>query len=468
MKPDMADASEAIKNSSTTGGARFTEVMEGHMYIGADIEDFNIAVEAAKAASSTAKFFLSVDAWDIKALTCKKNHAAMLTGTFSCGMLSPDPFLVLRGEFQLFSNDERSPDTKNLIYNFEMLSVFTAIFTLMKTSGETFHFNGYKIVDPSIAGSMTDTWKATTTLYATISRPDDSIAGRGILHVSFKNFAHQLLSFQGIGGSLTKRVTSSVDFLAYFNDRLCGSLFAPFHKLQYPTPSIDGFYPQTISTEITLTASDGVQPTMRKWTCQRPQAHNAPILLVPGAAVDHEIFALPTIPFNFVDYLLRHGYTVYCVIHRVGKCPQAKQDWTTFDARRDIAAAVNYIRKESGLDKIYAVTHCAGAVAMAAGLLDGTIQGIGGLTASQVFMTPVFSEINMAKANILPKLTTVYTNLGGHWYDCVSRNHRTLLEKVFDEALRVYPEETKRDICHSVACHRSELVFGRYSTSVFS
>jgi len=106
-----------------TGGVRFTEIMEGDMYIGDEIEDFDIAVEAAKAAASTAKFYLSVDAWDINTLTDTKNHAAMLTGTFSCGALSRDPFLVLRGEFQLFSNDARSPDTKNLVYDFDMISV---------------------------------------------------------------------------------------------------------------------------------------------------------------------------------------------------------------------------------------------------------------------------------------------------------------------------------------------------------
>jgi hypothetical protein len=119
----MKRTQDAIARSPMTGGVRFTEIMEGDMYIGDDIEDFNIAVEAAKAAAIAAKFYLSVDAWDINTLTDTKNHAAMLTGTFSCGALSRDPFLVLRGEFQLFSNDARSPDTKNLVYDFDMISV---------------------------------------------------------------------------------------------------------------------------------------------------------------------------------------------------------------------------------------------------------------------------------------------------------------------------------------------------------
>ena len=98
--------------------------MDGYLYVGDDIEDFEFAVEAAKGTSSTAKFYLSVDAWDINTLINKENHAAMITGTFSCAALSKDPFMVLRGEFQLFSKDPRSPDTENLNYKFEMISVW--------------------------------------------------------------------------------------------------------------------------------------------------------------------------------------------------------------------------------------------------------------------------------------------------------------------------------------------------------
>jgi hypothetical protein len=119
----MEKAQTAISNSPMTGGARFTEIMEGYLYVGDDITDFDIAVEAAKGASSAAKFYLSVDAWDINTLKYKENHAAMLTGTFSCGALSKDPLMVLRGEFQLFSDDRFTTDTENLVYNFDMQSV---------------------------------------------------------------------------------------------------------------------------------------------------------------------------------------------------------------------------------------------------------------------------------------------------------------------------------------------------------
>lgn len=119
----MKQAQMEISNSPKVGGARFTEIMEGYLYVGDDIEDYEMAVEAAKGCSSTARFYLSVDAWDIDTLKHRDNHAAMLTGTFSCGALSCDPFLVLRGDFQLFSIDSRTPDTRNLVYDFDMISV---------------------------------------------------------------------------------------------------------------------------------------------------------------------------------------------------------------------------------------------------------------------------------------------------------------------------------------------------------
>lgn len=59
----------------------------------------------------------------------RDDHSAMLTGTFTCGALSKGPFMVLQGSFQLFNEDPRAPDTKNLTYDFDMVS----------TDGEKIH-----------------------------------------------------------------------------------------------------------------------------------------------------------------------------------------------------------------------------------------------------------------------------------------------------------------------------------------
>ena len=197
---------------------------------------------------------------------------------------------------------------------------------------------------------------------------------------------------------------------------------------------------------------------MQMWTPEGVDQH-MPILLVPGASTDYQIYALPTIAHNFVDYLLERGYTVFCVTHRVGNTPVAKDGWTTYDARHDIAAATEYILKRTGASGIYSVVHCAGAQAMAAGLLDGTIKGIGGLTVSQVFMHPIFARVNKIKASIKPSLPSLYNKMVSPWFDVMSGNDRSFM---LNEVLRFYPEGGLQDVCHSIVCHRSELIFGRY------
>jgi len=126
----MKEADREITNSPKTGGARFTEMMDGYLYIGDDIEDFNDAYNTAKGIDSAAKFYLSCDIWDVGALKSKDNHAAMLTGTFCCGVLSNDPYMILRGDFQLFATDRSRADTKNLVYDFDMASVLVHLISI--------------------------------------------------------------------------------------------------------------------------------------------------------------------------------------------------------------------------------------------------------------------------------------------------------------------------------------------------
>jgi hypothetical protein len=326
-----------------------------------------------------------------------------------------------------------------------------------------YHFNGYKVVDPTIAFSAKKTWQATTTLYTTITRLDKSIVGRGILTISMRNFANELLSFEAIGETTLTRLCSDEMFFSYFMERLSGSFFAPLTALQYPHPCAAGYYKKDPPNElIKLTADGGVESTMQMWVPEGQKCQNMPILLVPGASVDYRIFQLPTIPVDFVSYLLDRGYTVYCLNHRVGKTPAAKDNWTTYDARFDIAAATRHILATTGAPKIYAVVHCAGAVAMAAGLLDGTITGIGGLTTSQVFMQPWFAKVNQLKARIDPPIPTVYNKLFGPWFDTISGKDDSIVDDLINTSLRCYPVGAKEELCKSVVCHRSELVFGRY------
>ncbi|KAL1999346.1 hypothetical protein VTN02DRAFT_4657 [Thermoascus thermophilus] len=439
-------------------GFEFTEIMSGFMYVGDDIEDFEIAADAAKASDTSARLFLSVHAWDIDNLVSREDHPAMLTGTFICGSLPGSPFMVLRGNFQLFNNDPRAPGTKNLTYDFDMIS----------THGQTVHFHGSKVVDSSVAFSPLETWRATSTLHATLTRADQSIISRGILHIQPSDFGSQLKTLSPTGKGALSKAKSAGQFLTYFSQQLVRVFFAPFSGLQWPEIATSGYLAkQPPCQTFEVVASDNVPGTMQAWNPPnggnvRP---NAPrILFIPGLSVDHQIFALPTIETNAVEYFLREGFQVFTITHRVGMIPVAQEGYTIFDARLDIRAGLEKIRSIQRSDSpIYVVAHCAGALALSMGLLDGTIPSkwISGITASNLFMNPIFGRVNQLKANLPLPLTKIYSSLLGSWYSCISSREDTFPQQVLNQVLRFYPVGERKEICNSVVCHRSELIFGR-------
>lgn len=63
LTSEMKTAQKAITDAAGKSGTRFSEVMDGHIYIGSDIEDFQVAADVAAGSSSAARFFLSVDSY---------------------------------------------------------------------------------------------------------------------------------------------------------------------------------------------------------------------------------------------------------------------------------------------------------------------------------------------------------------------------------------------------------------------
>ena len=54
--------------------------MEGNLYIGDDIDDFNIAARVAMDSGDTARFYLSVNAWDTNVCKHFFTHILSLFG----------------------------------------------------------------------------------------------------------------------------------------------------------------------------------------------------------------------------------------------------------------------------------------------------------------------------------------------------------------------------------------------------
>ncbi|ERS98737.1 hypothetical protein HMPREF1624_05525 [Sporothrix schenckii ATCC 58251] len=488
------------------GGFGFTEVMSGFLHrcdgsntdasaensMKQDRRDvYELAYRRAESLCESARFFLSVQAFDTSEVVHDPAHQGMLTGTFVCPTLPGSPFMVQRGAFSLFVMEHQAPGTRNMTYDFD----------LRGTDGHTLHFHGYKVVDSSVALAPLQLWRATTTLYVTITRRTkrphqprgllmdacessdeawrhEPVLAKGIMHVKPTDFMSEILTLTPTGSSLLHKAISAASFMAYFTRKSLGLFLAPLAALQYPTQTYNGYINHTPPTRLwtDIRASDGVHSRLYMYDPPpklvvrqtRGGSDAVPcVLFVPGASVDHQIFALPTIPFNTVNYFTRAGYRVFVMVPRIGQLTLANNSWTTYDARLDIRAAFERIRAEYGDRKVYTVAHCMGSVALATGLLDGTIPAdwLLGLACSQVFMNPIWNAANMMKALTATKgpfaLDRIYRAVAGSWFDCGTRPDDALVQRLLNQALRFMPTTQRRELCSSAVCHRISLVYGR-------
>ena len=451
-------------------GIEFTEIMSGHIHIGSNVEDYDLAERLARGNCEEARFFLSVHAYDADTFLSSDKHDAMLTGTFTSGALPHSPYMVTGGNFQLFNSDPDFPDTKNLTYDFNMVG----------TDGSRLHFMGKKIINDLAAFSISGTWKATTTLMVTLTNPDlpekEHLVGRGILHIDPQNFIQELKTFYS-------SMNSTKQFLTYFVKELAHVFLGPLDPyLEWPQFKFESWSQKNNPKRVfDVTAVDGEKTKLKMWEpFEGKRERDMDLLFLPGAAVDETIFALDTLPKNSknaITYFREQGFRCFCLVHRVGKTAIAKKGGTTYEARLDVAAAIDKIealRHSAGAagykpygplrtKKTYIIAHCAGSVALSMGLLDGTVEtaSISGITASNVFMHPKFATVNHIKASLPIPLPNVYSLMArSRWFDCVSTPTDTFVELGLNQLLRLYPPPSKSDICKSVVCHRSSLVFG--------
>jgi hypothetical protein len=148
------------------------------------------------------------------------DHTSMVTGTFSCGALSQDPFMALHGRCKFFSEDPCTPGTKNISYDID----------IVRTDGDVFHFNGYSVIDDSIAIALWQTWRATLMLYITLTHLKDNwIMGCGVMHVA--DLRNEIASFSATGSALSARVGATQQLLAYYTKQIAMFFFVPLSDL---------------------------------------------------------------------------------------------------------------------------------------------------------------------------------------------------------------------------------------------
>jgi len=385
------------------------------------------------------------------------------TGTVSCLALSRSTLNVANGKLEFFTPEHTETESTSIKYHLQLVSV----------EGETHELKGFKSINSNLSLSISETWRATTTVNFRIARKGDQAIGAGVVHISVPQFLKQMRTFRTTEDFKSAHLLSLASFLIFFIYNIALFFFRPFVPVQFPKKAQKE---KTLSKPphsniFSIKAVDGVQTVLEVYEPQlalensnQPQNLNLPpVLCVPGVTgvgAEFNVYALPFLRCSMAEYFIARGHRCYALTPRWGCDNSVAKKATVFDCRLDVAAALDHVyRKER--QKVYIVAHCQGSVALGMGLLDGTIHGyqILGITANSVFMNQVFGYWNSWKG-CTTALILLYEALAGNFFPMFSSNIDAAFQRILDSLLRFYPVSDRRDLCISTACHRTSFGFG--------
>lgn len=143
---------------------------------------------------------------------------------------------------------------------------------------------------------------------------------------------------------------------------------------------------------------------------------------------------------------------------------------TSYEARLDIAECLRFIREiraqenpDVPISKMYILAHCLGSMALASGLLDGTIpaEWVSGITASQVFMNPVLSYPTRSAFLSTRLVRGLYKSLFGDWFSLGASSYDGPGQLLVSHVLRAVQLWDEKELCKNATCHRVTFTLGR-------
>ncbi|KAJ5334174.1 uncharacterized protein N7506_007957 [Penicillium brevicompactum] len=384
-----------LKDNPNSLGWQFTEALSGHIHMGPRSKDYELSENMGKSSSCSMQMVLTIE-------LCKQigsGYQGICTGTVSCRALSKSTLRIAHGTIEFFSPMIERAETLAILYHLELVTV----------EGMTYHLEGSKPINSTMAFSVKKTWQATTTVNVSITRSDGTHVGMGAVHISLSDFKRQIKTFRTTQNFHIGLLFTLIAFLLSFSYCISIFFFRPFAPVDYPKIPVqkhtDHKTPRPAPYKIR--ASDGVivhldvyEPEPRVEQSDGPTCH-PPILLLPGVTgmgAKHNLFALPFLRCNAVRYFTKLGHRCYALTPRWGCDLADARNSTVFDCRLDVAAALEEIRSRE-LQKPYVIAHCQGSVALCMGLLDGTIKSnqLLGISVNSVFMNQVFGYWNSLK-----------------------------------------------------------------------
>lgn len=435
------------RREARAAGVAFTETMKGFFAPG-ERDDFAAGAAAGQRDGSSFEFTLTVESENVERMVAEPEHAAAMYGTVVAPRLSPEPLTVTEGRFNLFVTAGERGESRRMRYRMKLTS----------RAGRVWYFDGFKRVEP---GPLTEMWRATSTLYVTVHDGDGEtspVLGRGILTIHPADFARQLTTMDAPGAAdLGARLTALTRFGRFFAGELFdvygpavagGNAFDPAapprkrRPLRTPPAEIHG-----------VRTSDGADLRL----IRHAGGSRGPVLVAPGFGTSTLAFSTDTVETNLPEYLTAHGYDVWLFDYRASPAlPSAATQFTLDDvATRDWPAAVDYVRKQAGVESVQVVAHCMGSLTCFMALLAG-MGGVRSFVASQVTPHPVVAAYNEVRAGI--HLGGVLSALG---LDRMTTEvGRTLTDDAIDAALRLFPVPAD-ERCDSRVCRRIFALYGR-------
>jgi choline dehydrogenase-like flavoprotein len=427
-------------------GVRFTETMRGFASTSA-LDDYQAGFERGKADESPLEFTVTVTADDVDALVGDREHEADLAGTVTAPALSPTPLTVEGGRFNLLVRDAEHAGARQMLYSMPLVA----------DDGRRFHLDGYKQIRDE---DGMDLWSDTTTLYVTVHEGEGTagpVAAKGIVTIHAADFARQMTTMRGVGGSPLDQLKAMATFGRMFagalNESFGGvfarpSAFIPDaapreHRPLTCGPGEAHFFRTDDDVELRLTRFDG--------------GPKGPVILAPGFGNSANAFLLDTTEQNLPEHLHAEGYDVWLLDYRASPSLASGATQFTLDdiATYDYPAAVRTVREISGADSVQVMAHCIGSVTFLMALALG-LEGVRHGIASQVTLHPRAGNLNELRAGI--HASDALQRLRVDTLDTDRDDDMGWAERLYDRALQLYPSGDEP--CGLPFCRRVMFLYG--------
>jgi cholesterol oxidase len=436
-----------------TLGLRFSERMTGWVTRPESAEghalDHFESEAAGRRSGSSVEVILTIATEDLAHMLDDEDHMARVCGVATAPALFDGAAMIVAGStFQLFTPDPERINTRNMLYDLQLVT----------SAGGRFRIRGVKYVKDH---SGFDLLRDTTTLFTQVYDENGVECARGVIRVGLRDFLKQMRTLKPLrANSRLEGWGARLRFLRFFAavmvESFGRSLATPnrvdptaprtTRKLRAPNPKV-----------VPFKAHDGLELRLTRYQA----GDKGPVILAHGLGVSSRIFTIDTIDTNLLEYLCERGYDVWLLDFRASiELPHACFDQFSADdvARFDYPAAIDKVLEETGADDVQMIVHCYGATTFFMSVLGGHVNPgkVRSVVASQIATNMITSVDTRFKAGLYAGNWLYW--LGFRYLNTYTDTRVGSASRLFDFLLRFLPL-AKKERCRSDVCHRISFTY---------